>query len=104
MGAERSCQSHARVETAGRVSAKSLERVQRGVDSLFARTRFAQPSAVEEKLCGLDLKLSLAQDLWTRILVRRTVVHPPVFAHLGRFSRHPGRVHARQGKRLLRKQ
>ena len=44
----------------------------------------------------------MATVLWIRLSVRWIVVYAPAVAHLDRFSRHSGRVHARQSHGLLR--
>ena len=60
--------------------------------------------AAGRELRRLLLDLPVEADLRARGPLLRAAVHAPALAPLDRFPRHPGRVHARARKRLLREQ
>ena len=85
-----------------RLSALRLGRVQRGGHRLCPGHRLAGPSPAGGKLCRLDVHLSMGKPARPRCAVFRPSVHASVLPRLDRLSRHPGRIHAREGQRLFR--
>src|SRR6185312_3975218 len=53
---------------------------------------------------ALGSPLRVEARLRPRLPLLRPAVHPPAVARVDRLPRHPGRLHARQGHRLLREQ
>ena len=57
-----------------------------------------------ESWARMDLHIRLANTLRSRASLCGPALHPPILAYLDRFSRHSGRLYARQGDRLFREQ
>src|SRR5688572_17337106 len=85
-----------------RIHRLTLGRLRRGDDHLHPRLRLADTSDRSGGVEYMDVDLSLGGFLRLRARELRAAVRASVFAHLGGFPRHPGRLHARQGNRLLR--
>jgi len=56
------------------------------------------------KLQSMDQDLQVEKTLRSRVSLRRAAIHSSLVAHVDRLSRHPGRLHARQGDQLFREQ
>ena len=96
----------ARLDARERVSFARLGRLQRGDAGVRARARVADARGRSRSVEAVDglVRSELGQVRRAGAAVVRPAVRPSVLARLGRLSRHPGRVHAREGHRLLREQ
>src|ERR1019366_5431147 len=104
VGAERRPASLTWMEARGGLSEAQLDRLQRGSRALLPRAGIADASDSPEELCRVYVELPLPKALRDRIPARGAPLHPPAFARLGRFPRHPCRPDARARPRLLREQ
>ena len=72
--------------------------------ALPPRPGIADASAPPKSYDAFDVDLPLESSTASISCYAAPAVHPPALAPLGRFPRHPGRLHARAGHRLLREQ
>src|SRR6185369_7825322 len=104
VGAKRRADSLARLETRNRFHPISLDRLQRGFDSVRSWSCLADFSASCGELSCVDPYLQVEETVRTRVSLRWTTLHSSPLAHVDRFSWYPGRLHEQQGNQLLRKQ
>src|SRR6266702_77414 len=100
-GAHAECRQYG-LETGEWLDPGGLARLRRGDDRLRPRTRLADASDRSGWLDGLDEHLQMGGFLRADTRQFSAALRPSVLPHLVRFPRHPGRVHAREGNRLLR--
>src|ERR1019366_6431233 len=104
MGARRRSDRAAGMEAGERIFALWLGWLCRSEHSLCTWTRVAYPSPSGAQLYRMDRDLSVGKHLRLRVSQCRAAVHSPLFASLDRLRRHTRSLHAREEKRLFRKQ